>query len=175
LDLYAFWYCRALAWRSAPMVLRMLPMLVLAAVVMRLLGLGAWALQPPPSAAAAVLWLLTMAGALCVSCAVTTLMSISLLWTVSGEGIAVLVGSAASLLSGMVIPLPLFPAWAQPILRALPFAAMMDLPARVYTGDIPAAAAGFVLLHQALWAAALIALGRWTLHRISRRIVVQGG
>jgi ABC-2 type transport system permease protein len=175
LDLYGFWYCRALAWRSAPMVLRLVPMVLLAAVVMRVLGLGAWALQPPPSAAAALMWLLTMAGALCVSSAITTLMSISLLWTISGEGIAMLVGSLASLLSGMVIPLPLFPEWAQPVLRALPFAAIMDLPARVYTGHIPAADAGLVLLHQVLWAAALIALGRWTLRRITHRIVVQGG
>jgi ABC-2 type transport system permease protein len=175
LDLYAFWYSRALAWRSAPMVLRSGPMLLLAMVVLPRLGLGDWALRPPPSLAAGGLWLLTMAGALAVSCAVTTLMSISLLWTISGEGIGILVGSLVSLLSGMVIPLPLFPDWAQPVLRVLPFAAMMDLPARVYTGDIASGQVGLVLLHQALWTAALVALGHWLLGRVSHRIVVQGG
>jgi ABC-2 type transport system permease protein len=75
----------------------------------------------------------------------------------------------------MVIPLPLFPDWAQPALRLLPFAALMDLPARVYTGDVAAGAAGWVLLHQALWTAALALLGRALLGRAARRLVVQGG
>jgi ABC-2 type transport system permease protein len=173
-DLYGLWYCRNLGWRTGPMLLRIVPMVALAAAL-PLLGLRAWGLGPPPSLAAAVMWLLTMAGALAVSCAVTTLMSISLLWTISGEGIAILVSSLVTLLSGMVIPLPLFPEWAQPALRVLPFAALMDLPARVYTGDVAASAAWWVLLHQALWTAALALAGRALLARAARRLVVQGG
>ena len=175
LDLYAFWYCRAIAWRSAPMLLRSVPMILLAALALPLAGLDEWALRPPPSLAATLLWLASMAGALAVSAAISTLMSISLLWTISGEGVAIMTASLVSLLSGMIIPLPLFPDWAQPLLQLLPFAALMDLPARIYTGDIPAAQAGFVLLHQACWTLALVALGRWLLGRCARRIVVQGG
>jgi ABC-2 type transport system permease protein len=174
LDLYAFWYCRAIAWRSAPMVLRLAPMLVFAALLLPLV-LPEWALRPPASAAAGVGWVLTMVGALAVSGAVTTLMTITLLWTMSGEGLAILVAAIVAPLSGMIIPLPLFPDWAQTLLRALPFAGLMDLPARVYTGHIPATAIGWVLLHQLFWTAALMALGRWLLHRAVRRLVVQGG
>jgi ABC-2 type transport system permease protein len=61
----------------------------------------------------------------------------------------------------MIIPLPLFPEWAQPIVQALPFAGLVDLPFRVYTGHIPAAAALSVLRHQVLWTIALVLLGRW--------------
>jgi viologen exporter family transport system permease protein len=174
-DLYALWYSRNLAWRTGPMLLRVLPMLVLSAVALPLLGLHEWALAPPPSLASGALWLLSLAGALAFSCAITTLMSISLLWTISGEGIAILIGSLVTLLSGMVIPLPLFPAWAQPALRLLPFAALVDLPARVYTGHIPPAQAGWVLLHQTLWTAALVLVGRALLARGPRRLVLQGG
>jgi ABC-2 type transport system permease protein len=175
LNLYAFWYCRAVAWRSAPMALRLVPMFLFATLVLPLLGLPQWALPAPASPAAGLAWVLTMAGALAVSAAITTLMSISLLWTISGEGIAVLVSSVVALLSGMIIPLPLFPDWAQPLLRALPFGAMMDLPARVYTGHIPLAGAGGVLLTQLLWTLLLVALGSWLLGRAARRLVVQGG
>lgn len=175
LHLHTFWYFRALAWRSAPLVLRLGPMVLFAAVVLPLLGMDDWALAPPVSLAAGLAWLLAMAGALAVSAAITTLMSISLLWTIGGEGIAVLVSAVVSLLSGMIIPLPLFPEWAQPLLRALPFAALMDLPARIYTGHIPAAEAGWVLAHQLGWTAALVALGIWLVGRATRRLVVQGG
>jgi ABC-2 type transport system permease protein len=175
LHLLGFWYCRAVAWRTAPMVLRLVPMVLFAALVLPLVGLDSWALRPPASLAAGAAWLLAMVGALAVSAAITTLMSISLLWTISGEGIAVLVSSVVALLSGMTIPLPLFPEWAQTVLRALPFAALMDLPARLYTGHIPAGQAGWVLLSQLVWTGLLLALGSWLVGRATRRLVVQGG
>jgi ABC-2 type transport system permease protein len=75
----------------------------------------------------------------------------------------------------MIIPLPLFPDWAQWLLRALPFGGLIDFPARVYTGDIPPAATGWVLLHQLFWTAALMLGGRALLTRSLRRVVVQGG
>jgi ABC-2 type transport system permease protein len=175
LHLYAFWYCRAVAWRSAPMMLRLLPMLLFATLALPLLGLPEWALPGPASPAAGLTWVLTMVGALAVSAAITTLMSISLLWTISGEGIAVLVSSVVALLSGMIIPLPLFPDWAQPLLRALPFGALMDLPARVYTGHIPLSGAAWVLLSQLGWTLLLVLLGSRLLARAARRLVVQGG
>jgi ABC-2 type transport system permease protein len=78
-------------------------------------------------------------------------------------------------LSGMIVPLPLFPDWAKPIVQALPFAGLVDFPFRVYTGHIPPQATVWVVQHQLLWTAALVILGRWLLSRGLRRVVVQGG
>jgi ABC-2 type transport system permease protein len=75
----------------------------------------------------------------------------------------------------MIIPLPLFPDWAQPIVRALPFAGLVDLPFRVFTGHIPTSALLPVLTHQLFWTIALVLIGRQLLSRGLRRIVVQGG
>jgi ABC-2 type transport system permease protein len=174
-DLYFFWYARTLAWRSAPMLLRSGPMVLVASVGLPLLGLGEWALRLPPSAGAALMWGASMIGALGVSSAISALMSVSLLWSVSGEGVVVLVSSVVTLLSGIVIPLPLFPDWAQPVLRLLPAAAILDLPARIYTGHIPAPAAGWVLIDQLGWTVVLVLIGRAILGRITRRLVIQGG
>jgi ABC-2 type transport system permease protein len=173
-DLYTFWYARTLAWRAAPMVLRALPMIVFVTLVLPMMGLGEWSLSLP-SLTTSVLWAASMVGALAVSAALSTLMSVSLLWTVSGEGIVILTSSLMTLLSGLIMPLPLFPDWAQPILRALPAAAMLDLPARLFTGHIPPGQAGWVLAQQAGWTLALILIGRILLARVSRRLVIQGG
>ena len=174
-DLYSFWYARALALRTAPTILRALPMSVIAAGVLPLIGLGEWRLAGPPSIAAALAFSATLLCTLLLGCALTTLMNISLLWTIGGEGAALLLAALATLLSGMILPIPLFPDWAQPIVQALPFAGLVDLPFRVFTGHIPAAATIAVLRHQALWTIALVLFGRWLMSHGMRRVAVQGG
>jgi ABC-2 type transport system permease protein len=75
----------------------------------------------------------------------------------------------------MIIPLPLFPDWAQPALLAMPFAGLVDLPYRVYVGNMAPNSILAVILRQLLWTAALVPFGRWLLARGLRRVVVQGG
>lgn len=174
LDLYSVWFARSLAWRTAPVFLRMLPMFVVAMLIIPVVAPG-WELPPPASAAAFVLWIACFAGAVLVSSALTTLINVSLMWTITGDGVPMLLGTCATMFGGLVIPLPLFPEWAKPVLYALPFAGMLDLPSRVFSGDIAVSSAPWVLAHQLAWTAALVALGRWLLSRGVRRLVVQGG
>jgi ABC-2 type transport system permease protein len=175
LDLYHAWASRILAWRLAPTLLRLVPMFFLAMVVLPAVGLETWALRPPASLLAGGVWLLSMAGALLLSTAVSMLLQISLFWTISGKGIQVLAQSLTTLLGGLIIPLPLFPEWAQSVLRALPFAGLVDLPSRIYTGHITGSAALATLGVQLGWTVALVVLGRHLLGRGVRRVVVQGG
>jgi ABC-2 type transport system permease protein len=175
LDLYRLWFSRAVALRTAPLLLRLVPMFVIAMLVLPLVGLGEWRLRAPVSTAAALLFLATVVGALLLSCALTTLMNVTLLWTFSELGITRLIATLATILGGLIIPLPLFPDWAQPLLWALPFSGALDLPARVFTGHIPAAHAPWVLVHQLSWSVVLIIAGRALLRARLRRLVVQGG
>ncbi len=174
LDLYGLWFARSVAWRTAPVFLRMLPMFVVAMLVVPVVAPG-WELAAPPSAAALVMWIACFAGAVLVSAALTALMNVTLMWTLTGDGVPMLVATCATMFGGLVIPLPLFPDWAKPVLYAMPFAGMLDLPSRVFTGDIAASHAGWVVAHQLAWTLALVALGRWLLGRGVRRLVVQGG
>jgi len=167
IDLYALWYCRALAWRVAPTLLRSVP---LAALAIPFLGMGL-----PPSPTSACAWALSMLGALVLGCAITTLMNISLLWTLSGEGIAQLVPVLVLVFSGMLVPLPLYPAWLQPLLNALPFRGLVDIPYRLYLGHLPPEQALPLFGHQAAWTVLLVLLGRWLLACGTRRLVIQGG
>ena len=174
LDLYFSWFARSIAMRTAPVFLRMLPMFVVAMVVIPAV-LPGWGLGPPPSVAAFVMWVACFAGAVLVSSALTTLMNVTLMWTIAGDGVPMIIASCATMFGGLVIPLALFPEWAKPVLYALPFAGLIDFPSRVFTGNIAADQAVWVVMHQLAWSAAFVAFGRWLLSRGIRRLVVQGG
>ena len=175
LDLYAYWAMRTLAMRVAATSLRALPIVVLAGLVLPWVGLYDWRLAPPHSAAAAALFALALGVAVALGCAITMLVHVSLLWTISGDGMARIMPTLVTVFSGMVIPLPLFPEWSWPILRALPFRALVDVPFRIYSGDIPAGEAAWPLALGVAWSLAFVAAGRALLARGQRMLVVQGG
>jgi ABC-2 type transport system permease protein len=174
-DLYAWWFARALAQRTAPVLLRAAPMVVFAAIVLPLIGLDAWRLAAPPSLAAGLGFVAALACGLAVSCAISVLLYIAWLWIATAEGVVTMVSTVVSMFSGLLIPLPLFPDGWRPLLRWLPFAGVLDQPARVYSGAIAGGELAIVLARQAGWVIALVALGRWLLGRGLRRVVVQGG
>ena len=175
LDLYTLWYVRTLAMRTASASLRFLPIVLFAALVLPHTGAPQWALAAPASWQAGALFGIALLVALLLGCAITMLVHVSLMWTISGEGLSRLMPSLVTIFSGMVIPLPLFPDWLQPLLNALPFRGLVDVPLRIYSGDIPGADAWAAIAGSVVWGLALIALGRAMLARGTRRLVVQGG
>jgi len=165
--LYTLWFSRSLAWRSAPTLMRSVPILVLA---FAFFGLGL-----PASPLFGLAWALAMLGALLLSASITTLLTIILMWTVSGEGINVLVYALVILFSGLNIPVPLFPDWIRPVVEILPFRGLMDTPYRLYVGyGQPGDILG-LLAHQLAWAALLILAGQLLLRRGLRRLSILGG
>jgi ABC-2 type transport system permease protein len=174
-DLYAWWFARSLAQRTAPVLLRAAPMVVLAAIVLPALGLDEWRLAPPASLAAGIGFLLALACGLGVACAMSVVLYVAMLWIAVADGVVAMVSTVVGLLSGLLIPLPLFPDWARPVLRWLPFAGLLDQPARAYSGEIVGGELAAALACQLGWLVALVAFGRWLLGRGLRRVVVQGG
>lgn len=166
-DLHSLWLARAAAQRTAPALLRCVPMVTLA-----LLFFG---LALPAGPASALAFAVSVLAAITLSAALTTLLSVSLLVTLHGRGVHVLTVSVVNLFSGVIVPLPLLPEWIQPLSWVLPFRGLMDTPARLYMGHLPPQAALAAVGHQLLWAAILVLAGRWLLARALRRVVVQGG
>ncbi len=167
LNLYWAWYSRALALRSAPVVLRAVPLIVLVSVV--------FDFQAPHSLSAGLAFVVTIFGALLLSCAITNILSISLMWTISGEGVTGFAPTVVMMFSGMIVPLPFFPDWAQSFIHFLPFAGLVDTPYRLYVGHLPASDLPILLAHQLAWTVAIVLLGQWMLSRGLRRMTVQGG
>ncbi|GAB4467150.1 MAG: ABC transporter permease [Armatimonadaceae bacterium] len=167
LDLYWLWYSRALAARTAPTLLRVVPMFL---VAVPFLGMGL-----PPNLAAFGAFALALMGAVLLTAAFSALITITLVWTVSGDGIARMAPSLVLLGSGMIVPLALLPEWAQAILYYLPFRGMVDAPFRLYMGHIPPTGVWEVVTHQAIWSVLIILAGHRMLFGGLRRLVVQGG
>ncbi len=175
LDLYAFWYARTVALRTATTFMRMIPMIVVAGFVLPLVGLDAWALPPPASAAGTMCFVMSLGATVMLAAAITNLMHIALIWTLSGRGFNTLMTGVVTIFSGLVVPLPLFPDWLQPFLYWQPFRGLADVPFRIYSGHIDPHSALFEIALQCAWAAVIGAGGYALMAHAKSRIVVQGG
>jgi ABC-2 type transport system permease protein len=166
-DLYTLWFARQVANRLAPTLLRCGPIL--------LLGMGVLGMQPPGSIAALAAFLLAMAGALLLIATWSTLIVLSMLWTVSGDGLARLSPTVIMVCSGQLLPLAVYPHALRRLFALLPFRGMVDAPYVLWTGQEPPSAVALTLAHQLAWTAFFVLAGRFLLNRGLRRLVVQGG
>lgn len=172
-DTYFLWYARALAWRVANTSLRAGPVFALAAILLPLLGLQAWAWQLPASITAGLLFVVSIVLTALLAAAMTVLINIVVTQakTVRVTGFAM---SLVNLFSGLLVPLALFPAWSQPFLLWQPFAGLADIPFRIYFGNLTGTLALQGIVAQALWVVILAWLGRIWLARVMSRIDMQG-
>ncbi|MGI5884438.1 MAG: ABC transporter permease [Candidatus Spyradocola sp.] len=167
-DLYSMWYGRAMALRTAPLLIN-LPLLLLIALLLPgdfrlrlalpLLPLGA----------------LSLGLGMLVSAAMTAILTGTYFWTLSGQGINRIVPLIGSFLAGNILPLGFLPAGLRDALRLLPFASMLDGPMRILVGAVDVRTALWTVALQALWLLALGAIGRAVVRAGARKCMVQGG
>lgn len=93
-------------------------------------------------------------------------------WILDTRGPAQLASFVLMVGSGLLVPLQIFPDGLAEMLRATPFAAMVQLPNEVF---VERTSTGSVLLRQLVWLVALEALGRLALQRAVRKVVIHGG
>ena len=167
IDLFWLWFFRAIAMRFMPTLIRAIPLVL---VVSLFCG---WPM--PISLSAASFFTLSLIFSFLLSSAITACIIISFFWTISGEGIQRLMPHFITLLSGSIIPLPLFPKWLQPFLNWQPFRGIIDIPSRLYTGVIPLNEACYYLLFQFIWFLLFIIAGRLLMKKALKTFVIQGG
>lgn len=174
-DAYAMWFVRSTGWIAARALPRLVLMLGFAAVLLPLLGLGAWAWQPPADTSAALAFALSCLLALLLSGALVMLLNIAAAATLNERGINTLAAPLVIVLSGNMLPLALFPDSWQWLLLIQPLAGLMDIPARLYFGQLPGSSALLAIGLQFGWLLVLIAFGRRAMARTMRRLEIQGG
>lgn len=167
LELYWLFFFRSLGLRLVPTLIRMTLLFTIAGLF--------FGLSAPISWGAGAAYLCSFFFAALLSSAITTAVMITLFWTISGEGIQRILPHLTLLFSGLLVPLPLFPEWMQPLLNAQPLRGILDIPCRLYTGVIPLHQAPWYFGFQLLWCGLFIILGRWLIHQAIRRIEIQGG
>jgi ABC-2 type transport system permease protein len=111
--------------------------------------------------------------AMLVSFGLRYLTSLVVFWVHDDRGVNGMTLVVSMFFSGLIVPLVVFPGWLGSVAGALPWAALIQLPADVFLGkrtDL-LAVYGF----QAAWAAALLVAGRLLTSAARRRLVVNGG
>ena len=174
-DTYALWYARAAGWMTSRALPRAFLMVLLAGVAFPLFGLDAWALQPPPTFAAAVFFPLSLVLAVALSAAITMLFNAVV--TATAEPIAAeqLLRAVQHRMSGNLLPLPLMPDGLQRFLMFQPFAGVVDIPFRIYTGHLAGRMIVVGLALQLSWTVVLVVAGRRALTHVFARVEIQGG
>jgi len=170
MDLYFRWFSQSAANRLARALLRCAPILIVAFVVPE-----PYRLSLPHSLEAFVLFLISGALALGVIVAFGMLIYISLFYTISSTGVRSVFTTVSEFLSGHIVPLPFFPPRVLTVVNLLPFAAIQNMPLRIYSGNISGADAYRSIALQVFWLVALLVIGRTGMRRALKRVAVQGG
>ena len=170
LDAYTHWYVRSIAGRIGTFLLELVPILGIGLLVPEPWGLGA-----PVSPLHALACLITLLSGLFTSCAMILLSYAMVLDVRVGDAPSRMAVTVAQILSGLYLPLQLWPEGMQTFLYYQPFAGMLDLPVRLYVGAQPLSRAGEIVLLQAFWTAVFVLTGRAWIGRSFRKLVIQGG
>lgn len=170
LDLYNIWFVKNCALRLSKAVLRCFPILIIASFLPK-----PYQLSLPASGLSGLLFIIAMVLALIVVVAYCMLIYIFTFYTISPIGVRIALVMTADFFSGGLIPLPFFPDWLAKYLYLTPFAAMQNVPFRIYSGSIPLDEAIFAISLQIFWAVVLILIGKVILSKAIKRVVVQGG
>ncbi|QLH22079.1 ABC-2 family transporter protein [Streptomyces sp. Rer75] len=144
-------------------------------IVPMVCGALAFELTLPGSPLTWLWFLLSVVLAVCVGFAVRYLVALAAFWLLDGTGLSLMSGLLCMFFSGMVLPLNVFPGRLGDIAEALPWAAMLQVPADVFLGHRHGAAVAGALAFQTGWAVVLFAAGRALQSVATRKVVVQGG
>lgn len=175
LDTYSYWYARTLGWIVARALPRAVLMLVTAGLILPLVGLQAWAWQPPSGIVAALLFVPALALMILLAVAVLMLANIVVAASLNERGVNAVLTPLVVVFSGSLVPLGFFPDVLQPFLHLQPLAGLVDIPFRIYFADLGGDAALAGLALQAGWTVVLIGLGRLAMARMMQRLEMQGG
>ena len=103
------------------------------------------------------------------------LVALTAFWLVDSRGVDYLVGVSAMFMSGMILPIVVFPSWLANIAHLLPFAATIQTPIDVFLGVHTGADLAVSLAVQVAWATVLLAIGHVVTGLATRKVVVAGG
>lgn len=170
ISIYNMWFSRSLANRLSRAVLRCFPILIIASCLPEPYNLTA-----PKNMMAFSLFFLTMVIGLFVMVAFCMLIYVLTFFTVSQKGLYIVFVSSVEFFSGAVIPLPFFPEKIRKIFELLPFAAMQNVPLRIYSGDLAGKGLRQAIILQILWLLIFLVVGKVLCSYGEKRVTIQGG
>jgi len=170
IDVYDMWFARSAANRLSRAVLRCVPILLVAAFLPKGYGMSA-----PASALHFALFCVTGVLGFLVTVAFFMLVYMLTFYTISPNGLRILVSSVVEFFAGAIIPLPFFPDAVRAVFELLPFAAMQNVPLRVYSASMGMQEMARAIALQVFWLLMLVIVGKVLCSSALRRVTVQGG
>ncbi|KLL12528.1 ABC transporter permease [Protofrankia coriariae] len=110
-----------------------------------------------------------------VSFGLRYLIALATFWLLDQRGLESAYTLFTVFFSGISMPLTIMPGVLRDLAEALPFAAMMQVPADVLLGNRTGASLVAAIAFQVGWAVVLLAAGRALTAHATRKLVVQGG
>jgi ABC-2 type transport system permease protein len=170
MDVYFTWYSRLAAGRISAAILRCPIVLVVTLLLPGWIGLPL-----PASLPSLLLFIVSILLGMLLLNTFLMFVYIVTIRTLSLRGPRTLILLTTGFLMGAEIPLPFMPDRLQQILSHLPFRYIQDLPLRLYSGNIAVSEALPLIVMQASWVIALVAIGKLAMYRQMRYVVAQGG
>ena len=140
-----------------------------------LLGMLLFHIALPATPYAAVAFLVSVVIAVVTSFAIRFLVACTAFWLLDQTGVRTLSGVLAIFLSGMTLPLVIFPEPLRTIALLLPWASYLQTPADIWLGHRTGVDVLGGLGLQVFWAVVLLAVCHGVLGAATRKVVVQGG
>ena len=169
-SIYNMWFSRSMANRLSRALLRCFPILIFAAFLPTPFGI-----DKPASTAHFILFLAAMLLGFGVTVAFFMMIYGLTFFTISPNGLRILITSVVEFLAGGIIPLPFFPDKVRVVLEILPFASMQNVPLRIYSGSLNGQEMVKGIVLQAVWLLVLVIFGKIFFKLAEKKIVVQGG
>jgi ABC-2 type transport system permease protein len=162
-----FWLARDLGRAAYFTIFRAAPVLIAGQVL--------FGLRWPSTPLVWFLFAISLSLALLVSFGFRFLLNISAFWTTDARGLGQVALAATMFLGGFVVPIRFFPDWLQPIVLALPFAAITQTPADIFVERVQGSALLGTLGLQVFWVVAMLAAAQVLTLRATQRVIIQGG
>jgi len=168
--LYFVWFSKIIGQRLAMVSLRCIPVIIISLLLPK-----PYNLSLPVSFSSFLLFIVTLIIGALLMTSIITLYHVITLSTLNEKGITNIFVVVADLLSGLVVPIPLFPRFLQIISDYLPFRYISDLPFRIYSGNIGISEGLVGILIQIIWIVIITIVGYILTNKSLKRVVVQGG
>lgn len=170
IDLYGKWYCQCVASRLSKALLRCVPILIIALLLPK-----PYRMILPPDSVQLLLFLLSSFLTLGVVVSFGMFIYISTFYTMSPVGVRIIGAVLADFMAGSIVPIPFFPSGFKQIAELLPFAAMQNMPLRIYSGNISGIEAFWGISLQIFWLVALTVGGKLWMGKTLKKVIIQGG
>lgn len=139
------------------------------------LGLIFFDIQPPESAMATVLFVLSVLIGFVTKVLIVFLITLLTFWTLQGVGLMWAQQAVIAILSGTLVPLALLPGWIRFVAEILPLRGIVATPVSIYLGNSTGMAMLGLLTLQVAWLAVLWWVTDKAWIRAFRAVEIQGG